>query len=73
MSRSAFNRLLLLVHGQPDTMETPLPGFWGRSGGGSIDTLRGCSGGCNQGRTACDCELACDVAPDADREGAQHG
>lgn len=29
----------------------------------------GCTGGCNQGRMACDCdtELACDIHPDADR------
>lgn len=26
----------------------------------------GCTGNCNQGR-ACDCELSCDVAPDAER------
>jgi len=66
---ATLSRLLLLVHGQPDTMETPLPGFWGRSGGGSIDTLRGYSGGCHQGRKACDCEteLACDIPPDAER------
>jgi len=49
--------------------DRPLPGFWGRSGGGSIDTLLGCTGGCHQGRRACDCEteLACEVGPDAYR------
>jgi len=30
-------------------------------------SAHGCTGGCNQGRTLCDCELSLDVAPDADR------
>lgn len=28
---------------------------------------RGCGGSCNQGRGACDCELALDIAPDDQR------
>lgn len=27
----------------------------------------GCGGECNQGRSACDCELSSDIAPDANR------
>lgn len=27
----------------------------------------GCGGSCNQGRAPCDCELACDIHPDAYR------
>ena len=53
MSRAAFNRMLLLVHGQGDELDNPLPGFWGRSGGARIDTQLH--------------EMDSDVAPDADR------
>lgn len=52
MSRELFNRMLLAIHGQGDELATP---------------YRGCEGGCNQGRGPCDCELPCDVPPDASR------
>lgn len=42
-----------------------IPGGMDRHGIGR--PLKGCSGGCNQGRAACDCELACDLGPNADR------
>ena len=60
-----LHRALVAFTGMPD--EPALPGYWGRSGGGSVDTLRGCTGGCHQGDLPCDCELSCDVAPDANR------
>lgn len=62
-----IHRLIVAVSGQPDSMATPLPGYWGRSGGARVDTLRGCEGGCHQGDFGCDCELSGDVAPDASR------
>lgn len=30
-------------------------------------SAHGCTGGCHQGDLPCDCELACDVAPDFHR------
>lgn len=32
-----------------------------------LHLVRGCGGSCNQGRAACDCELAADLGPDAYR------
>jgi hypothetical protein len=54
MSRALFNRMLLVVHGQSDELATP---------------FAGCTGGCHQGRKACDCEteLSCDIGPSAER------
>jgi hypothetical protein len=53
-SRPFLHRAVVFVTGQGDELATP---------------FAGCTGGCHQGRGACDCdtELACDVAPDADR------
>src|SRR3954470_4006594 len=64
---ATLSRLLLLVHGQPDTMETPLPGYWGRSGGARVDTHEAMKPRPCVLDFADDCELACDVAPDAYR------
>lgn len=32
-----------------------------------LHLVRGCGGACNQGRAACDCELANDIGPDDKR------
>lgn len=63
MSRAALNRMLLLVHGQGDELETPRR---------RLDSYAHCTGGCHGGRRGCDCTTGCieftsDVAPDADR------
>ena len=39
-------------------------GQWSPDG---VRVVRSCTGGCQQGRARCDCELANDVAPDPDR------
>jgi hypothetical protein len=53
-ARPLLHRAVVLITGQGDELATP---------------FAGCTGGCHQGRGACNCEteLACDVAPDADR------
>src|SRR4051812_7355287 len=77
MTRAAFNRMLLLVHGQGDELETPkrrfIPGAWNYEGHAvRLQGYAHCTGDCHGGRRGCDCatgcvEMACDVAPDADR------
>lgn len=51
-SRPFLHRAVVLITGQGDELATP---------------FAGCSGGCEQGDQPCDCELACDIAPDAYR------
>jgi hypothetical protein len=51
-ARPFLHRAVVFVTGQGDELATP---------------FAGCTGGCQQGDQPCDCELACDVAPDADR------
>lgn len=51
-SRPLLHRAVVFITGQGDELATP---------------FAGCSGGCHQGAQTCDCELACDVPPDADR------
>ena len=57
-ARPFLHRTVVFVTGQGDELATP---------------FAGCTGGCQQGRGACDCdtELVCTVAPDADRVIAQ--
>jgi len=38
-ARARLHRALVAFTGMPDSMATPLPGFWGRSGGSRVDTL----------------------------------
>ena len=51
-SRPLLHRAVVFITGQGDELATP---------------FAGCSGGCHQGDLPCDCELSCEVAPDADR------
>ena len=50
-SRPFLHRAVVFITGQGDELATP---------------FAGCTGGCHQGDQPCDCELACDIAPDAD-------
>lgn len=51
-SRPLLHRAVVFITGQGDELATP---------------FAGCTGGCRQGAQPCDCELACDIAPDASR------
>lgn len=74
---TAYNRFLVLVTGQPDSMATPLPGYWGRSGGTRVDTRHVCTSDCLDlpcprqtllsAHAPRDAEYECDIGPDDKR------